>query len=55
LEAPKKEFFTFNNSAHSPNMEESEKFIQIFRKIALENIINSGKIDHVPVSDAKTP
>jgi pimeloyl-ACP methyl ester carboxylesterase len=37
LEAPKKEFFTFNNSAHSPNMEEPEKFIQILRKIALEN------------------
>jgi pimeloyl-ACP methyl ester carboxylesterase len=40
LEAPKKEFFTFDNSAHSPNMEEPEKFIQIFREIALENISN---------------
>jgi pimeloyl-ACP methyl ester carboxylesterase len=37
LEAPKKAFFTFDNSAHSPNMEESEKFIGIFRKIASEN------------------
>ncbi|MDR2705271.1 MAG: alpha/beta hydrolase [Planctomycetaceae bacterium] len=37
LEAPQKEFFTFDNSAHSPNMEEPEKFIQIVRKIALEN------------------
>lgn len=37
IEAPKKEFFSFANSAHSPNMEEPEKFIEIFRKIALEN------------------
>ena len=37
LEAPKKEFFIFSNSAHSPNMEEPEKFIEVFRKIALEN------------------
>lgn len=37
IEAPKKEFFIFSNSAHSPNMEEPEKFIEIFRKIALEN------------------
>jgi pimeloyl-ACP methyl ester carboxylesterase len=36
LEAPKKEFFTFANSAHSPNMEEPELFIQILRKIGLE-------------------
>ena len=36
LEAPQKEFFAFSNSAHSPNMEESEKFVQVFRKIALE-------------------
>lgn len=37
LDAPKKEFFKLANSAHSPNMEEPEKFIEIFRKIALEN------------------
>ncbi|MDR1277595.1 MAG: alpha/beta hydrolase [Treponema sp.] len=37
LEAPKREFFSFDNSAHSPNLEEPEKAIQIFRKIALEN------------------
>ena len=37
LEAPKKEFFTFLNSAHSPNMEEPEEFVKVFRKIALEN------------------
>jgi pimeloyl-ACP methyl ester carboxylesterase len=35
--SPNKEFFTFDNSAHSPNMEEPEKFIGIFRKIASEN------------------
>ncbi|MCL2067738.1 MAG: alpha/beta fold hydrolase [Treponema sp.] len=37
LEAPKKEFFTFFNSAHSPNMEEPEEFIKVLYKIALEN------------------
>lgn len=37
IEAPKKKFFAFANSAHSPNMEEPEKFIEIFRKISLEN------------------
>jgi pimeloyl-ACP methyl ester carboxylesterase len=37
LEAPKKEIFLFDNSAHSPNMEESEKFVEVFRKIAAEN------------------
>jgi len=36
IEAPKKEFFTFENSAHSPNLEEREKFIQVFRSIALD-------------------
>lgn len=34
IEAPKKEFFTFDNSAHSPNMEEPERFIDILRKIS---------------------
>lgn len=33
IEAPQKEFFTFENSAHSPNMEEPEKFVQIIRDI----------------------
>ena len=37
INAPKKEFYTFDNSAHSPNMEEPEKFLQILRDIALEN------------------
>ena len=36
IEAPEKEYFSFSNSAHSPNMEEPEKFIEIFREIALE-------------------
>lgn len=40
LEAPKKEFFLFNNSAHSPNMEEPEKFVSIMQKIAKENSLN---------------
>jgi pimeloyl-ACP methyl ester carboxylesterase len=34
IEAPEKDFFTFENSAHSPNVEESEKFVQIVRKVA---------------------
>ncbi|MDR1237050.1 MAG: alpha/beta hydrolase [Propionibacteriaceae bacterium] len=37
LEAPYKEFIAFSNSAHSPNLEESEKFIEVFCKIATEN------------------
>ena len=37
LEAPTKEFFIFLNSAHSPNIEEPERFIEVFRKIASEN------------------
>ncbi len=36
IEAPKKAFFTFENSAHSPNMEEYEKFVEIVREIALK-------------------
>jgi pimeloyl-ACP methyl ester carboxylesterase len=42
LEAPKKEFFIFANSAHSPNMEEPELFIQILRKIDLENSLENN-------------
>jgi pimeloyl-ACP methyl ester carboxylesterase len=34
IDAPEKLFFTFENSAHSPNIEESEKFVQIIRSIA---------------------
>jgi pimeloyl-ACP methyl ester carboxylesterase len=37
IEAPKKEFFMFENSAHSPNLEEPERFIEAVRKIASEN------------------
>ena len=36
IEAPEKSFFTFEKSAHSPNVEEPEKFIQIIRDIALQ-------------------
>jgi pimeloyl-ACP methyl ester carboxylesterase len=36
IEAPEKSFFTFENSAHSPNAEEPEKFVQIIRNIALQ-------------------
>ena len=37
IDAPKKEFFMFENSAHSPNLEEPERFVGVFRKIASEN------------------
>lgn len=37
IEAPEKKFYLFDNSAHSPNMEEPEKFIDIIRELALEN------------------
>jgi pimeloyl-ACP methyl ester carboxylesterase len=40
IDAPHKEFIPFENSAHSPNMDESEKFIQVIRKIAKENHMN---------------
>ena len=33
LEAPQKAFFTFENAAHIPNLEEPEKFIQTVRQI----------------------
>ena len=36
IKAPDKSFFTFEKSAHSPNIEEPEKFIQIVRQIALK-------------------
>jgi pimeloyl-ACP methyl ester carboxylesterase len=36
IEAPDKSFFTFEKSAHSPNAEEPEKFVQIVRQIALQ-------------------
>ena len=34
IDAPDKAFFSFENSAHSPNMEEPEKFVRIVRGIA---------------------
>lgn len=37
LKAPVKEYYTFENSAHSPNMEEVEKFNQIVREHAKDN------------------
>ena len=36
IKAPDKAFFTFENSTHSPNMEEVEKFVQIVCSIALK-------------------
>jgi len=36
IEAPDKSFFTFEMSAHSPNAEEPEKFVQIVHNIALQ-------------------
>ena len=36
IDAPSKSFFSFDGSAHSPNAEEPEKFVQIIRNISLE-------------------
>jgi len=36
IEAPHKSFFTFDKSAHSPNCEEPEKFVQIVNNITSE-------------------
>jgi len=33
LDAPKKEFFSFENSAHSPHIEESEQFYTIVDRV----------------------
>jgi pimeloyl-ACP methyl ester carboxylesterase len=40
IEAPQKAFFTFENSAHAPIMEEPEKFVQTIREIALAHTQN---------------
>lgn len=34
IDAPQKEFFTFENSAHSPNLEEPTRFVNVVRSIA---------------------
>lgn len=41
IDAPDKAFFSFDNSAHSPNMELPEKFVQIVREIAMKNLTQS--------------
>lgn len=38
INAPKKMFFTFEESAHSPNIEEPERFVEVVRSIANEGI-----------------
>lgn len=40
IEAPEKAFFTFEKSAHSPIIEEPEKFVQIIREIAFTHTQN---------------
>jgi hypothetical protein len=42
VKAPDKLFFTFEKSAHSPNIEEPEKFVQIIRNIASTGEITGG-------------
>ena len=37
IEAPDKAFYTFENSAHSPNAEEPERFVSVVRQIASKN------------------
>ena len=36
IEAPEKGFFSFENSAHMPNMDEPENFVQVVRNIVLK-------------------
>jgi pimeloyl-ACP methyl ester carboxylesterase len=36
IESPDKAFFTFENSAHSPNAEEPEKFVNIVQQIGMQ-------------------
>ena len=36
MKAPQKEFFTFENSAHCPLMEEADKFNSIVRRVAYQ-------------------
>lgn len=38
IEAPKKSFFSFHQSAHSPNLEEPEKFVEIVQSIAKQTL-----------------
>lgn len=37
IEAPDKAFYTFENSAHSPNAEEPERFVSVVRQIDSKN------------------
>lgn len=37
IQAPHKAFFSFENSAHSPNMEDPERFVQIVKEIAQQS------------------
>jgi pimeloyl-ACP methyl ester carboxylesterase len=37
IEAPRKRFILFEDSAHSPNMDEPDRFVEVFRQIAEEN------------------
>ena len=44
IEAPDKAFFTFEKSAHSPNGEEPENFIQTVRLIALQSAYSANSL-----------
>lgn len=44
IEAPRKAFYTFENSAHSPNLEEPEKFVATVLAIAIENSRQTARI-----------
>ncbi|NLD24490.1 MAG: alpha/beta hydrolase [Bacteroidales bacterium] len=37
IKAPDKAFYTFENSAHSPNAEEPERFVSVVRQIDSKN------------------
>lgn len=36
IDAPKKEFFTFQESAHSPNLEEPKRFVEVVKSVFTE-------------------
>ncbi|MDD3036587.1 alpha/beta hydrolase [Bacteroides sp.] len=40
IDAPKKDFFTFEESAHSPNLEEPQRFVEIVKSIAYNHDAN---------------
>jgi len=51
IDAPQKDFFTFEHSAHAPNLEEHDKFIQTMREILHTTSANKSKYRKIQISD----